>query len=493
MSIRVLALVYSVLAMATVGHVFAVEIPKVWDEAALQTLEVPQPNPRYSPTHVPAEFYYRVPVRPVHRRYPVYAPSKQPPGYMEWLRKQEPETVFDPARLHSENDWVQAGELVFDAPFGFDFVVTVADVQDPDWYEHVRPPLTKEGILPFVSYVVRERGKVELGTFSCGMCHTRVLPDGTVIRGAQGNFAIDRANAFGMRKKPVTVAREIYRTLAGAPWLKPDPADFVSNLSLEDVTEIFDANPPGVIFRHRSSGEHPTAIPDLIGIKDRRYLDRTGLVRHRGIGDLMRYAALNNEMDFLSRFGEFIPSGVAHRTLPDPSTQLRYSDEQLYALALFLYSLEAPANPNHLDASARRGRMVFAREGCAACHTPPLYTNNKLLPAAGFAVPREHTRLYDILPVIVGTDPGLTLHTRRGTGYYKVPSLKGVWYRGPFEHSGSVAALEDWLDSRRLRADYVPTGFKGIGVRARAIRGHEFGLNLAADDKAALLAFLRTL
>ena len=52
----------------------------------------------------------------------------------------------------------------------------------------------------------------------------------------------------------------------------------------------------------------------------------------------------------------------------------------------------------------------------------------------------------------------------RGTGYYKVPSLKGVWYRGPLEHNGSVATLEDWFDPGRLRGDYLPTGFIGDTV-----------------------------
>jgi cytochrome c peroxidase len=93
----------------------------------------------------------------------------------------------------------------------------------------------------------------------------------------------------------------------------------------------------------------------------------------------------------------------------------------------------------------------------------------------------------------IGTDPGLTLSTRRGTGYYKVPSLLGVWYRGPFEHNGSVATLEDWFDAKRLSAEYVPTGFKGFGTPTRAVRGHEFGLNLSTEDKRALIAFLRTL
>ncbi len=68
-----------------------------------------------------------------------------------------------------------------------------------------------------------------------------------------------------------------------------------------------------------------------------------------------------------------------------------------------------------------------------------------------------------------------------------------MWYRGPFEHNGWVATLEDWFDRRRLRDDYVPTGFVGAGVKTRAVRGHEFGLNLADDERAALIAFLKTL
>ena len=81
--------------------------------------------------------------------------------------------------------------------------------------------------------------------------------------------------------------------------------------------------------------------------------------------------------------------------------------------------------------------MVFKREGCALCHTPPQFTNNKLTLAEGFSPPEDHSTRYDILRTSVGTDSNLALRTRRGTGYYKVPSLKGVWYRGPFEHNGS--------------------------------------------------------
>lgn len=111
----------------------------------------------------------------------------------------------------------------------------------------------------------------------------------------------------------------------------------------------------------------------------------------------------------------------------------------------------------------------------------------------GFSFPNEHKVRYEILPISVGTDPRLALQTRKATGYYRVPSLKGVWYRGPFEHNGSVASFEEWFDPARLRSDYVPTGLKPSSNKTRAVPGHVFGLNLNRQDGEALIAFLRTL
>jgi hypothetical protein len=124
---------------------------------------------------------------------------------------------------------------------------------------------------------------------------------------------------------------------------------------------------------------------------------------------------------------------------------------------------------------------------------PPLYTNNRLLAVREFSPPAEHGSAYDIATGNIDTDPALTLDTRRGTGYYKVPSLLGVWYRGPFQHSGRVSALEDWFDAARLKDDYHPTGFRGLADKPVPVRGHEFGVRLGAEDKRALIAFLKTL
>ena len=46
----------------------------------------------------------------------MYVPEREPAGYMDWLKQQEPEIAFDPATLRTEEDWSRAGVLVFDAP-----------------------------------------------------------------------------------------------------------------------------------------------------------------------------------------------------------------------------------------------------------------------------------------------------------------------------------------------------------------------------------------
>ena len=42
-------------------------------------------NPIGSPKHIAAEYYYKIPVRPIYKQYPVYAPGCEPAGYMDWL------------------------------------------------------------------------------------------------------------------------------------------------------------------------------------------------------------------------------------------------------------------------------------------------------------------------------------------------------------------------------------------------------------------------
>ena len=65
-------------------------VPKTWDEQALADVGVPLADSSRSPKHISADDYYRIPVRPIYKTYPKYHPDREPPGYREWIKRQEP-------------------------------------------------------------------------------------------------------------------------------------------------------------------------------------------------------------------------------------------------------------------------------------------------------------------------------------------------------------------------------------------------------------------
>ncbi len=442
-------------------------IPTTWDEAALASMQTPLRDPSRTPKHMSASDYNRIPALVIYRTYPVYAHGREPAGYLEQLRSVEPEIVFDPARLHSPEDWARAGELIFDAPTFFDD--PAKSRTSPQWFPAAGVPIASDGTYPYSRYVIRKKGQIELGGNACADCHTKVMPDGSVVKGAQGNFPMGALNSQGLLRmaklgNPAELleknVKPLLTTFFAAPWIRPDPAERLAKLTWEQVTDLISKMPAGVMLRDGTTFDAPPQIPDLIGIRDRRYLNHTGTHLHRTIGDLMRYSALAQGAELGSSWGDF-------RLVKEvPPFIRRYTDEALYALAMYLYALKPPVNPNHKDKQSIAGSIIFEREGCGNCHKAPLYTNNQLIPASA-----------------IGTDPELATLSRKGTGKYKVPSLKGVWYRGPFGHGGASPTLEDWLDLARL---------KGVGSR-KPVPGHEYGLLLNPREKSELIAFLRTL
>jgi len=135
------------------------------------------------------------------------------------------------------------------------------------------------------------------------------------------------------------------------------------------------------------------------------------------------------------------------------------------ALARYVWSLADQFAP--ADASSA-GAAVFAAS-CASCHVPPAFT--------GPPVPID----------VVGTDPTIGDSLVRGTGAYRVPSLRGVGMRALLLHDGSLPSLDAMFDPARTGASYDG------GVRAGAVPGHVFGLDLADADRSALLAYLEAL
>lgn len=479
---------------------WAPDIPVVWDEQALADWALPLAGLGVPPAHMSAAEYYALPEENL-KSYPVYMPGREPEGYWQQILAVGPQPLIEPDELRTERDWVAAGERVF-----LDWVVlrtldagVIALARDREAMEARGAGPLPDGTINGLRWLPTKDG-VALGFTNCSACHLLYLPDNTAVPGAS-SFAIPNnfRNALGgaIRAAERTLPGEVPFSFAGsigstahqaygAPWTN-DPA----GERLKEITrEEFDAYVAagirgGGVARWNGSILYPTKIPDLIGFKDRRYIDHTATHRHRNIGDLMRYAALVS-------FAETIQFG-SHRML-EPGTErfrTRLSDQALYALALYIYSLKPPPNPHPFDERARAGQAVFERERCGRCHTPPLYTNNRLTLAEGFRPPEPLPP--DVARVSVGTDPGLALRTRKGTGYYKVPSLKGVWYRGHYLHDGAVASLEEMFDPARVDDHYEPGGFSPPGARNRAIAGHEYGLNLPREEREQLIAFLRTL
>ncbi|MBZ5604122.1 MAG: hypothetical protein LAO79_17625 [Acidobacteriia bacterium] len=489
-TLHVIAVATIIVARICAAQMFAPDIPKAWADKDVTGFEVPLTHPDRSPRYMTEKEYYAVKVRPIYRSYPVYAEGSEPTGYLDWLKQKEPEVVFDSSKLKTKEDWIRAGKIVFEAENSF-FPAT-----DPPGGRKVPPERRKwigkdgaiRGFAPGTVYIIRQKGVLELGSNSCAGCHTRLLPDGTLIEGAQGDegAGIRQPLPSGFPEERVRQALNNAWVLFGIPWIQTREEFEKAYLDLKPA----EGNLMSTFSRQGTSMTHPPHIPSLIGIQNRKYLDATGLVRHRSIADLMRYAIINEGLDTSAHFGEFQPATEQTRTAFNQEVGTRFSDEQLYALGLYVYSLQPPVNSNPVSDVARAGEKVFQQQGCGGCHTPPYFTNNKLTPAIGFQVSDELRRTEDILDVSVRTDPMLTLRTRRGTGFYKVPSLQGVWFRSAFGHTGQADTLEEWFDPARLKADYVPRGYhRGPGP----ILGHEFGLKLSQVDRRALIAFLKTL
>ena len=121
----------TILAIAgtSAAQTFHPDIPRAWDDKEVESFEVPLAQRDRSPRYLTAEQYYTLKVRPIYRSYPGYAPGREPAGYLESLKQKEPEIIFDPSKLQTKEDWIQAGKAVFETentffaapPGGLDF------------------------------------------------------------------------------------------------------------------------------------------------------------------------------------------------------------------------------------------------------------------------------------------------------------------------------------------------------------------------------------
>ncbi len=207
------------------------------------------------------------------------------------------------------------------------------------------------------------------------------------------------------------------------------------------------------------------------------------------------------------------------------STEARKVDNHFDDVLAYLLTLEAPVYPEPLNpALVGAGKMIF-EENCAQCHGkygsdagyPNLLVSldevgtDPLLAQSNFAY-AEFVYWYN--RSWFSKDPyGAKLEPGNG---YVAPPLDGVWATAPYLHNGSVPTLEDLLNSPQRPArwkrsfdtgDYnhqkagwnysvetagantvYDTTLPGYGNQ-----GHTFGDFLKAEDRAALIEYLKSI
>ena len=161
-------------------------IPHAWDDREVETFEVPLAQPDRSARYLSAAEYYALDVMPIYRSYPVYAPGREPAGYMQGLKDKEPEIVFDPAKLHTQEDWIRAGAIVFRSAREYRPPENLARNTDAIRSLQILP--TREGIMPFSNTWSGRKATSNWALPPALIATLACWPTGRRSRGAKGAF-----------------------------------------------------------------------------------------------------------------------------------------------------------------------------------------------------------------------------------------------------------------------------------------------------------------
>jgi hypothetical protein len=225
-----------------------------------------------------------------------------------------------------------------------------------------------------------------------------------------------------------------------------------------------------------------------------------------------------------------IDSALGLGAAPDPTVPLdtlnwkferrAWFVERMKELDDYLSDLAPPAYPFPVDAAlAAKGKAVYA-QGCASCHDVGGKYTSKLVPIDAIGTDRNRLDTWtqaaaDQANAKVKSIGIIRPNMVKQDGYQS-PPLDGLWMRAPYLHNGSVANLRDLLKPAAERAavfyrgydvyDPADVGFVTQGteaehqgwkedtsVRGNGNQGHTYGTDLSADDKNALLEYLKTL
>lgn len=194
--------------------------------------------------------------------------------------------------------------------------------------------------------------------------------------------------------------------------------------------------------------------------------------------------------------------------------------ENIDRLGAWFDDLPPPAFPLPIDASlAEQGRPLFTTT-CAQCHAAGGARTGQVIPIDEVGTDRHRLDTWTAASAAAFNDftkgqPWAFTHFRKTNGM-AASLLDGIWLRGAYLHNGSVPSLADLLEPAAGRPrtfyrgydviDPERVGFISTGPEAEAVgslydvsqpgngnQGHEYGTALTADEKRALVEFLKTL
>jgi hypothetical protein len=186
----------------------------------------------------------------------------------------------------------------------------------------------------------------------------------------------------------------------------------------------------------------------------------------------------------------------------------------------FMLSSAAPRFPLPVDQGlATKGSAIYQAQ-CAACHTAMGPRAGTIIPVDEVGTDRHRLDMWTPAAAArynaYGEGHAWDFSAFRSTNGYVPPLHDGLWLRGPYLHNGSVPTLADLLEAPGARPkrfwrgydvlDAARVGFISSGPEAERVgtpydvtapgngnAGHTYGTTLPAEDKRALLEFLKTL
>lgn len=154
-----------------------------------------------------------------------------------------------------------------------------------------------------------------------------------------------------------------------------------------------------------------------------------------------------------------------------------------------------------ISESAKRGEALFFSERleCFHCHGGFNFTGSVDYYGKGFGEVEFHnTGLYNLKGKFSYPEPNLGLYTFTESpddvGKFKAPTLRNIAVTAPYMHDGSVRTLEEAIDHYASGGRTVKSGpLAGVGSKNPNKSEFVKGFQLAVEEKADLIAFLRSL